>query len=328
MQRHAQALLDNLSCDLRLIGLGGSQIHLLWWLPYALLRGLFAVKKVQLILVQDALLAPLGVLLGGLSKKPVIVVAHGLDVTWDHGWYRWPVHGALRRASRVVCVSRATRDVCIAVGLSEKNLVVIPNGVETHDGLGKREGAARILFVGRLVERKGIHWFLKEVVPKLSSEIGVDVVGEGPMRAELLKAVKDNDTNTNNVQLHGAVSEDQLRKLYSLARVVVMPNLPVSGDMEGFGISALEAGSWGIPVVASDMEGLQDAVENERTGLLVPSGDPERWQHAIEAALEWDQEKRRKIKEGVQERFNWKRIAGTYGDLILEVVQEGTKAGG
>ncbi len=313
MQRHARSLLDHLNLPIDLIGMRSSQLHMAWWLPFAFARGLLCSRAFDVLLVQDALLAPLGVWLARTAHKPLVVVAHGLDVTWPHGWYRAPVHAALRHAEQVLCVSGATLDACREVGVKDERLAVIPNGVESHEGFSS--GSRRMLFVGRLIERKGIHWFLREVMPDLGAQVEMDVVGDGPM----LSLVKALACENERIRIHGQVSDERLRALYATSGILVMPNLPVKGDMEGFGMAALEAGAWGIPVVAANMEGLRDAVTDRETGLLAPSKNKGAWVRAVHEVMNWDVQKRRNIKTTVLDRFNWKRIAKQYRDRLAAV---------
>lgn len=87
------------------------------------------------------------------------------------------------------------------------------------------------------------------------------------------------------VHLLGYLPESQLKTVYAAADVFVMPNLPVSGDVEGFGLVALEAATYALPVVAAALEGIQDAVVPERTGYLLSAGDAERWERLLQICL-------------------------------------------
>jgi phosphatidyl-myo-inositol dimannoside synthase len=65
-----------------------------------------------------------------------------------------------------------------------------------------------------------------------------------------------------------------LNTCYAAADLFVMPNIPVEGDMEGFGIVLLEANRAGVPAVASDLEGIRDVIEPGENGYRVPHGNP------------------------------------------------------
>jgi phosphatidylinositol alpha-1,6-mannosyltransferase len=95
---------------------------------------------------------------------------------------------------------------------------------------------------------------------------------------------------------------------YNTADLLVMPNIPVPGDAEGFGLVALEAASAGLPVVASDLEGIPDAVVQNDTGILVPPGNASAWVSTLTNLL-GNQSARHRIRERapdvVRERFSW-----------------------
>ncbi len=84
-----------------------------------------------------------------------------------------------------------------------------------------------------------------------------------------------------------------------------LPNITVPGNVEGFGIVALEAESCGLPVIASNIQGLRDAVISGKTGYLVGEGGVEGFLEKIESMnLEKDQ-----IREIVNSKFNWSKIS-------------------
>lgn len=87
-----------------------------------------------------------------------------------------------------------------------------------------------------------------------------------------------------------------------------MPNISIVGDVEGFGISILEAGACGLPVIASGIQGIRDAVIDGVTGHLVREGDAEGFAARIES-LDMD---RSRIRKAIAERFSWERIGQEY----------------
>jgi phosphatidylinositol alpha-1,6-mannosyltransferase len=78
---------------------------------------------------------------------------------------------------------------------------------------------------------------------------------------------------TDRVQVLGRLSDESLRSLYRGADVFMMPNIPVAGDIEGFGVVMLEAGASGLPVIAADLEGIRDVITPGENGEMVESGD-------------------------------------------------------
>jgi phosphatidylinositol alpha-1,6-mannosyltransferase len=83
------------------------------------------------------------------------------------------------------------------------------------------------------------------------------------------------------VRILGRVDEEFLATLYRGADIFVMPNVPVPGDMEGFGVVMLEAGLSGLPILAADLEGIRDVVHPGENGELLPARDAGVWVSAI-----------------------------------------------
>jgi phosphatidylinositol alpha-1,6-mannosyltransferase len=146
------------------------------------------------------------------------------------------------------------------------------------------------------------------------------IVGEGPERRKIEATILAHGLS-QHVKLLGRVEEQVLRSVYALADVFVMPNIPVPGDPEGFGIVALEARASGVPVVASDLEGIREAVGGPEDGTLVKPRD---WS-AFVAAINWwlDREEtamdREKRRERVRAEFDWNRIISLYLTLFQEI---------
>lgn len=133
----------------------------------------------------------------------------------------------------------------------------------------------RILFVGRLVERKGVE-VLVEALRRIEKvrPASLTVVGEGP-RAERIRRGAVRLGLEGRVRLEGRVADERLERAYREADVFVLPAVvDERGDTEGLGVVLLEALRFGVPVVASRAGGIPDIVRDGDTGWLVPPGDP------------------------------------------------------
>jgi glycosyltransferase involved in cell wall biosynthesis len=93
-----------------------------------------------------------------------------------------------------------------------------------------------------------------------------------------------------------------------------MPNIERRDDVEGFGIAAIEAGSCGLPVVASDLQGLRDAVLHGRTGYLVEAGDITGFVDRITSMSLC----RDAIRTTVNTQFNWTTIGKRYHEVLFK----------
>lgn len=319
--------------DTRVIAWGGSQKALPFFLPYALLKALYLVHRgrVDHIHLGDALLASLGVVLKVLTGTRTTATTHGLDVTFGLAPYQAIVPRCLAHLDRVVCVSDATLEECVRRGVPRHKCAVIPNGVHPedfasdaspvalHDLAGTDlRGKTVLVTVGRLVRRKGVSWFVENVIPRLSADVVYLVAGDGPERAEIAGLVESLGLR-DRVLLLGRVRDRDLRVIYNTADVFVMPNRPVPGDMEGFGIVAIEASSAGLPVVAADLEGIRAAVVDGTTGSLVPPESPGEFVAAIRRWSGIPAAERERIRRTTADRYDWDVIGARYMEELAGV---------
>jgi glycosyltransferase involved in cell wall biosynthesis len=210
-------------------------------------------------------------------------MVHGLDLVFPNPLYQRWIRWALRRADRIVANSAATAAVAREhVGIDAARIVVVNPGVRCDDvGRADRVNARAELVkrldldassliavsLGRLVRRKGVAWFIDNVLP-LTPDVTYLVAGDGPMRDEIESAIQRSAAR-DRVRLLGGVDDELRELLLRGADLCVMPNVRVAGDMEGFGIVAVEAASRGALVLASALEGIGDAVIDDATGILV-----------------------------------------------------------
>lgn len=283
--------------DAQVVALGRSQGHLLWFLPLALLRAAFllAAGRVRRVVCGDPLvLAALRPALW-IRRPPVAVVVHGLDLLYRLAPYRGLTRWALKRADLVISISEATRREAVACGVPEDRVVVVNPGlsfgstgrpsreeaaVRLRDRLGAPRDAFVLLTVGRLVPRKGAAWFAEHVLPTLPDHHVYVVVGDGPDRPAVEDAAARSGAG-HRVHLLGSVDDELRRVALRGSDLFVMPNVPVPGDMEGFGLVAVEAAAAGTPVVASRLEGITDAVGDSGADLLCPPLDAEAFRRRI-----------------------------------------------
>jgi phosphatidylinositol alpha-1,6-mannosyltransferase len=111
----------------------------------------------------------------------------------------------------------------------------------------------------------------------------------------------------------GKVTEDTRNKLFHASDLFIMPNVEVDGDVEGFGIAAIEAGCCGLPIIASDVQGLKEAVLDGRTGFLVAAGNTEGFLGSIRK-MDLDRDAVRSL---VIETYDWRRIYQRYRDVLM-----------
>jgi glycosyltransferase involved in cell wall biosynthesis len=216
------------------------------------------------------------------TGKPFVLQAWGTDVELAA---RAPaLFRPLVRSARVlIAPSAAVSDAVRCLGATDVR--VIGSGVALPESLAEPADPPHVLYVGRLSAEKGI-----QELARATDGIARVVVGDGPLRHLVPEAV-------------GFVPPAELGRYYDRAAVVVCPS-----RREGYGVVAREAMAHGRPVVASAVGGLLDAVEHERTGLLVPPGNAATLRAAIERLLA-DATLRARLgaaaREQAGERFSW-----------------------
>lgn len=337
MERFAYDLYEEIAkqTDTILIKYGGSNANKLvplfgLILPSFFVRGCWQLVKggIDIVHVQDGVLAPLGWLLSRLFRKPFVVVIHGLDITYKNPVFKTVIPRVVRRADAVLCISQAAADEAIARGAKPERTHVIPLGI-SDNYFGKSDRATMlkllkiddnkkvIITVGRLVKRKGVAWFVQNVMPELASkypELQYLVVGEGAERPAIEAAVTKTSLG-GQVKLLGRVDDELLTSLYNGADIFVMPNIIVPGDMEGFGLVSLEAALAELPVIATGVEGIKDAVTDEKNGLLVPLEDAKAFEVALDELLKNTHLARKFGKQArvyTLKKYRWEAVAREY----------------
>ncbi len=218
-------------------------------------------------------------------------IVHGRDVTLPtFAHQKLVVPRVFAALDAVLPVSQATGEACLERGLPPEKLHVVPNGIDVSRfdppddraaarraflegaGVSLPEDALLLCSVGRHVPRKGFAWFADAVMPLLPENVYWWLVGDGPETPVVEAAIARHGLE-NRVYLPGRISDARLAHLYRGADLFVMPNRPVAGDMEGFGVVMLEAGLAGMPTVGAGIEGIRDVITENVNGHLLPTGD-------------------------------------------------------
>jgi glycosyltransferase involved in cell wall biosynthesis len=261
-------------------------------------------------------------------RVPWVVTALGGDVYALQDPVSRRLKGAvLRRARAVTTMNEDMRGRLHALGADPARTEVLPMGADVAAiraaGAGVAREPGRILFVGRLVEKKGVGVLLdalRALAGAGRSGWSLDVIGDGPLRAELEQRAAELP-----VTFHGAVGRSQLAGWYARSAVAVFPSLPAaSGDQDGLPVAMLEAMSAGCAVLASRMPGIDAAVVDGTSGLLVPPGDPAALADALGGVLADLGLRERLAAAGAQraEEFSVDALGARYCALLRKVVGE------
>lgn len=334
MEKYSHQLIKHFPGQKQVISLGKSQWHLWWFLPYALVRGLLVARQVDLVYLGDGLLAPLGVIIKKITGKPVAITAHGLDVTYSNWLYQKICIGSLKHLDRIIAVSRQTIEECVKRGVEREKCIFIPNGIVAPEMNRKfaRQDLSRfldvktenkkiILTVGRLVKRKGHAWFIANILPELKKDILYLVAGDGPEKENIERIIEKKNLS-KQVRLLGRISDKDLELIYRTADLFVMPNIKVPGDIEGFGIVAIEAAAYGLPVVASAIEGIKDAIVDGKNGFLVSLKGKQSFTKTISRLLADNQRRKelaRKFTNFTIAKYSWEKLADRYAKELSAI---------
>ncbi|MFZ2193434.1 MAG: glycosyltransferase family 4 protein [Candidatus Moraniibacteriota bacterium] len=320
------------------------------FLPWVVLKSLFILSNYDVVLFGDGVLTPLGVFLRFFyPKKKFISIIHGLDITFA---YKKSILGkifrsinipAQKRMDKLIMVGNETINQAVKIGIQREKCVFIPNGMDVSEKAEPHERKEleallnmpldnkRVIFRGgRFVKHKGVEWFIRTVMPKLPENyilvaaggvVARKTVGDENYYPKCLQAIKGLGLE-NRVKLFPNLLESKMRILFNTVDLYISPNIKVPGSMEGFGITAIEGSGCGRVVLASNLEGLKDAIINGKNGFLVDPGNADAWSKKIKEVLEDDNFRKefgQKAQEFVIANFTWKEISRKYLEVIRKV---------
>ena len=226
-----------------------------------------------------------------------------------------------QQSNQIFAISNSTAESLLSdYGISKGQIKVVPIGSKfaNLDRCSNVNTQPSLLFVGRLDERKGIHFLLESasILKKHFPDFELNIVGKGPLFDFANNFIRVNHLQSV-VRLMGHVSDEHLQELYKKTVVFVAPSV-----FEGLGIAALDAAAQGIPVVARSVPGLSDVVLHKQTGFLTNASSPEEFAEACKELLS-DLELQKRMGEAgrqhVLKNFNWNTIITHYLESINQV---------
>ena len=316
----------------------GTEVHTLGFLLklFMILPALIRREQADLILFSSMVSASLGALIRSRVKVSMITINHGQDVTIPLPFYQHWVPRVFHHMDGVISVSAATQAASQQRGLAPHKSFVLPNGLvvkprsynqrQAKEGLSQvlninLKGKSLLLSVGRQIKRKGHAWFIQDVLPQIQHPVIYVQVGDGP-EAKKLNDIRAAAIEPNQIVLTGTVPSDVLQMAYDAADLFVMPNIPVAGDMEGFGVVILEANEARTPVIATDLEGIKDVVQNGINGHRVPPLDALAFAQKVDEVLSGDLSRlSTSAHEFVTENFTWDVVGDRYVQLLKQILE-------
>jgi glycogen synthase len=299
-------------------------------------------KKVEfdIMHVHDWLAAFSGISFKHFIKKPMILTVHSTEVGRAQGLHSpdsFSINGiewwSTYEANRVIVCSQSMKnEICNHFNIPEKKVDVIPNAIEIEKyqpsidrGLVRQRygvgwGEKLVLCVGRLVSQKGIEYFIRAIpqIAKQFPEAKYIIVGEGWSR-DSLEAEARASGHGNKIRFTGFASDQEVINLMTSADVLVVPSI-----YEPFGIVALEGMATGVPVVASQVDGLAEIIEHDRTGIFVFPKNPESIAWGIKRILsDYDHAKwmTENAKEKLHKAYSWEAVAMKTVEVYKKVIE-------
>jgi glycosyltransferase involved in cell wall biosynthesis len=254
------------------------------------------------------------------DNTPLVVTNHGLYSQSAPSWFNKAYLKTLGRftlnaADKVLCYTETDEKRLREFGVSTP-VSLVHNGVDCEQFAPTEEQAdpLKVLYVGRLVETKGVPKLI-DAFDQLDVDACLQIVGEGPQRTELEQQVRELGVE-EQVTFAGRIPNDKLPAVYAQSSVFALPS-----SREGLPRTLLEALACGTPVITSDLPQLESLVNG--VGMTVPEEDVGRLTEALEQVLS-DAELREQISEVARQKvvqeYSWRetvrKTTYTYHKLI------------
>jgi len=253
------------------------------------------------------------------SKVQTSITVHGLDITYSNKIYQIIIKASLKKIDKIICVSKYTYLECLNKNISKNKCIIINNGIKINkiqniENIKKKNKDFIIISVGRQIKRKGINWFIKNVLLKLDKKIKYIIVGEGPELKKTKEIIKYYNLQ-KQVTIVGEISNYKLNNLFKIADLFIMPNIKLKNDIEGFGIVLLEASINGVIPIASNIDGIPDAIINNKNGHLCNEQNTIQFINLINYYFHNKKElkkNRKKFRDYTIKNYDWRFLVDKY----------------
>lgn len=300
--------------------------------PFFLLGEYFALKRaineIQPNVIHAHWIIPQGFVTSLLPRKykvPFVVTTHGGDIFGLQGKVPTAMkRHTLRNAKRITVVSNAIKDEILKKIDNKLKIEVIPMGVDSKLFSPKKKdnsikikykiGGPFLLFVGRLAEKKGVKYLI-DAMPEVVNNFPkakLMIIGTGDLEKELKDQAKKLKIE-KNIIFTGAIQNKDLPKYYATADIFVGPSvIAKGGDREGLPVTLMEAMASGCVVIASDLEGNKDIIEDGKNGFLVKQESSKDISNTVLKALS----KKTKFSSEEINKFDWKVVSKRFSEAL------------
>jgi glycosyltransferase involved in cell wall biosynthesis len=304
------------------------------------LKRAIAKQKIDLVHAQFGLGGALALPIVQQANVPLVVTFHGGDATKDKHFERRAgmstifqrrCKAMMETAETILCVSQFVRERLIARGFPPAKLQTHYLGIDipAEVALPALGASTTVLFVGRLVEKKGVDVLLDAMAQARAADPGLTltIVGDGPLRANLKRRATQSGVP---VEFRGWLKPQEVQAAMRRALLLAVPSRTAgSGDSEGLPTVVMEAMALGVPVVATNHAGIPEVIADGVTGLLVPEGDAASLAQAI-LKIHGDRELTGRLRgeayADVRARFDAERQSALLEKLLLDIVARRAKS--
>lgn len=305
----------------------------------AIFKGLWTSfnRNYRVCIAGSGLTAPVAVIVSKIRGLKSITFVHGLDLVVQNRIYQSIFIPFIRQSDVVVANSHSTAKLAEKAGIPTERIVILQPGVDmpcesqTSGEFRKQynlEGKSLLLSAGRLIPRKGLAEFIRQALPAVvrkHNDAVLVIVGSEPENAlnrthsvleDIKSAISERDL-AEHVVLTGRIDDNTLQAAYREADCFIFPLKSVAGDVEGFGMVAVEAAAHGLPTIAFSEGGVSDAVAEGESGFLVTPGDYKSFSQTLINYLDDPGSTLSPTScRDFAERFNWNQ----FGDRLHNIV--------
>jgi len=254
----------------------------------------------------------------GLFVKDTIGIIHGHESLMGNNLVKFLTKKSLLKINTLISVSKFSKQKVLEK-IKHPKIKIISNGFDRKrfEGLVRREqldlNKINLITVGSVSERKGQKNVIR-ALPTLKSsypEIEYHMIGNIYIEDEINKLAMCLDV-TDNIKCHGYLDDLHLTDIMNNATIFIMLSENLSnGEVEGFGIAILEANYFGVPVIGAKDCGIEDAVKNGYSGILIDNNDINQLKTAIDNIMNNYEVFTKRSKEW-SKRFYWERVIDKY----------------
>tara|TARA_Y100000310_G_scaffold315547_1_gene366228 strand:+ start:391 stop:1572 length:1182 start_codon:yes stop_codon:yes gene_type:complete len=270
----------------------------------------------------------IGVILKLIYNKPLIVTIHGSGfLPLKNKQFRKLQDFILYNANVITINSLTAKRELINrfPNLNQDKIKLIPMGIDLNifkpTSINNKD--TNILFVGRIVEQKGLKYLIKAIKKINDKNIKLLIIGKGPYINNLKQLIKSLNIE-NQVEFLGSKNQKEISHYYNLADIFVLPSVTTKTGTEALGLVLVEAMACKTPVIGSSSGGIKDIIKDNETGLIFQEKNSDELANKILEILNNNQLKNKIINNGFKfskNNFDWKIISNKFIEIYDNLIK-------